>query len=252
MSIFTQFKNVFKSILFYPKNSMLLLFLLLFNFSLFSQNKKDKILITLQLVDSLSKEKIPFVPIFVTQIGNDTLKMSFLTNAEGIANISVGKQPATYLIKFSGTFYKEKTLTVATLGIPIMLGSVFLVPTSEEIAGAEVTAKANKDSFGQVNVPVSQMGLPSNLQTSKLLRMMPGVTASDDGFKVNGTKKAVFMLNGQLVDEQVITSLPNELIESIEIVANPPMSAILGGGDAIINVILKKTLTMYKGNIGNG
>ena len=250
MSISIQFKNVLKSILFYQKNTMLLLFLFLFNFSLFSQNRKDKILITLQLVDSLSKEKVPFVPVFVTQIGNDTLKMSFLTNSEGIANISVSKESATYLIKISGIFYKEKTLSVATLGVPVMLGSVFLVPTNEEMEGVEVTAKANKGSFGQINVAVSQMGLPSNLQTGKLLRMMPGVTASDDGFKVNGTKKAVFMLNGQLVDEQVITSLPSELIESIEIVANPPMSAILGGGDAIINIILKKTLTMYKGNIG--
>jgi ferric enterobactin receptor len=202
------------------------------------------------VVDSATGSPIDYASISVIDMKTKKTISGAVSNNKG--SFTIDKTPAgmyAITVEFVGYIAFTRDSIVVTAGKQnIALGTITLSPSSQQLAGVVVTARApiienkiDKIVFNAANDVTSQGGVALDI-----LRKVPQVTIDIDGnVELQGNNNIRFLINGKpssmfgssLAD--ALNSIPASQIKSIEAITSPGAKYDAQGTGGIINIILK-------------
>lgn len=206
------------------------------------------------LIDSLSKEGVPFATVAVTKQGDLTnFAMTSITDVDGsFSGVVKGKGNYVITIRSTGkqTIIKplslkgEKTLDLGTL---LMQDLIDTLGTVEVVAVKQlVTAEAGKMKYNAEADPENKTSTVLDM-----LRKVPMVTVDgQDNISINGNSSFQVFVNGK--KNTLLTSRPSESlkampassVKNIEVITDPGAKYDAEGAGGIINLITDKKQKM--------
>jgi ferric enterobactin receptor len=228
-------------------------YLLLFGFCILSFQlifSQTSLKISGTVVDSATGSPIDYASISLIEMKTNKTVSGAVSNNKG--QFSVDKaRPGIYIItvEFVGYIPFIRDSVVIAAGIQnLAVGTIILTPSSQQLAGVTVTARApivenkiDKIVFNAANDVTSQGGMAIDI-----LRKVPQVTIDIDGnVELQGNNNIRFLINGKpssmfgssLTD--ALSSIPASQIKSIEAITSPGAKYDAQGTGGIINIILK-------------
>ena len=224
-----------------------LIFIGLFFYSLTSF--AQEIIISGKIVDQQNEEALPFSTISLIEKESEKLITGAVSDGEGRFEIS-GDLRGKYLLKVSFIGFKEftKDVLIGELNTYFDIGTVLLVPTSEQMD--EVTIKAKKATISS-GMESKSFSMDENIAQSggsvlDAMKAMPGVSVDQEG-KINlrGSDKVVVLVDGKqssltgFGNQKGLDNIPVANIERIDIINNPSAKYDANGMAGIINIIYK-------------
>lgn len=206
------------------------------------------------LIDSLSKEGVPFATIAVTKQGDLTnFAMTSITDVDGsFSGVVKGKGSYVITIRSTGkqTIIKPLHLKgekVFDLGKILMQDLVDTLGTVEVVAVKQlVTAEAGKMKYNAEADPENKTSTVLDM-----LRKVPMVTVDgQDNISINGNSSFQVFVNGK--KNTLLTSRPSESlkampassVKNIEVITDPGAKYDAEGAGGIINLITDKKQKM--------
>jgi hypothetical protein len=147
------------------------------------------------------------------------------------------------LLKFSSLSFLDTIIKVTYKGEPnIDIGTVVMKADVNDLEGITVLStlpliKHNTDGTIEVNVVNTILSASSSV--NEILSKSPNVIDNNGQLSVFGKGEAILFLNGQLITNERLSSIPVSQILKIEIISNPS-SKYDAEGKAVINIITKK------------
>jgi outer membrane receptor protein involved in Fe transport len=224
--------------------------LLSFLFSFFALNAFSQTGVKGKLIDQSENNPLEYGSVSIYLLKDSSLVSGVVTGQDGLFAIEDLKPGNYYLLaQFLG--YEAKTIS----GIAISknqlqdLGAIFLKPDQQllsevEVSGSKFTTmnKVDRQVYNSDNFLTSQGGTAIDV-----LRNLPSVSINGQGeLTVRGTSGFVVMINGkptQSSPEALLSQLPANAVESIELVTSPSAKYDPEGKAGIINIITKKGVT---------
>lgn len=202
------------------------------------------------LIDQSENNPLEYASVAIYQIKDSTLIAGVVTDQDGIFTLENLKSGDYYLLaQFLG--YETKVIPeITVLKNQVQdLGTIFLSPDQQLLEEVEVSGK----KFTTMNQVDRQVYNSENFLTSQggtaidVLRNLPSVSINGQGeISVRGTTGFVVMINGkptQSSPEALLSQLPANAVESIELVTSPSAKYDPEGKAGIINIITKKGVT---------
>lgn len=200
------------------------------------------------VTDASNNEWIAYATVELLRKSDSTLIKATVTNSEGryvIENSPLGK----YLLRISCLGYRKTVLPEFELTASkpsVKFGSTALVSESQSIS--EVTVQAQKLTGQIVDdklvYAISSKSAEFVQSGLELLRQLPDLTVGfmSDEVKLAGSNNLLFQVNGRKVDQNYLLQLNPKMVDKIEVSTNPGVKYD-SNVDAVINYILKKTIT---------
>ena len=246
-----------------PRNRFLCLsFLLALCLGIGGAGAQNNHLLRGMVLDSLSREPVPFVAVSFTPIeeGKEGSALRQLTDDGGRFAISV---PVANEYKVEASFVGKKMqpqiLPYSKVKSMGML-RLFMADDAENLAEVTVTAArplvrldADRIAYNVKDDPLSKS---ENLQ--EMLRKVPLVTVDGEGnVSVKGSKNFRIYLNGKpskMISsnpKEVLRSIPASTIKSVEVITEPGVKYEAEGVGAILNIITEQTsFEGYQAQVG--
>lgn len=225
-----------------------LLGLFIFLFSINVNAQKGSI--SGEIVDSESKEKIPFASIALFQQEDSNPVKGVVSDEYGVFELK--KIPeGNYRLVISFMGYNADTLGSITLNqqnTDVKLGALPLDQSVIKLEGIEVQGMANTVStdLDRRTYKADDFETAKGGTAVDLLNKLPSVSVGPDGkVSLRGTTQFVVYLNGkptQMEPSVLLASLSADDIENIEVITVPSARYDAQGKGGIINVVTKKTL----------
>lgn len=225
--------------------SFFILATLFWTFNSFSQG-----FIKGKIIDSLYARPVEYVSVSLYRTGDDKVVNGYLTDSTGIFTFNE-VLPGNYFLKIECLGYHElKTGDFsASVAVPADLGSIALKTKTQELREAEVTAQKSDQS----NRLDKQVYKADQFQSAKggnavdVLKNMPSVTVNTEGeIRLRGSGGFLVLINGKPVTTDattVLSQLPANAIENIELITAPAARYDADGKSGIINITTKKGTT---------
>jgi len=222
--------------------SIVLLLLVFFSQTIKAQN------VTLKgiLIDQQTKQPLEYASMALLKKADSTVVGGVLTRPNGafeISKLHIGQ----YVLKIAYIGYKNRFIPVNINDTRIVnLGSVMLTPTSEllnqvNISSGKVNAsnKIDKQSYRADQFESAKGGTAIDV-----LKNLPSVAVNGEGqISVRGSTGFLVLVNGKpvLTDAQtVLSQLPANSLENIELITSPSAKYDPDGKAGIINIVTKK------------
>lgn len=144
----------------------------------------------------------------------------------------------SFLLCVSNMSYKDFSIRIDMDDDSINLGNIVL----NKLMLEEVKISARKPikyEHGVMTVPISKTLLSSLADINGIFKRIPTIILKKNEPYIIGKGKALVLLNGQKVPEEVIQSIRPEAIKSIKIIEKPSPRY---GADAIVNIITKERM----------
>ncbi|WP_353136445.1 TonB-dependent receptor [Pseudopedobacter sp.] len=232
------------------KKYVFLIFFLLFGLTVFAQTNKEVGNVSGSVKDEATGEVIDFAGVSIYKIESENAVKNFMTDIEG--KFSFNDLPyGTYKIKASFMGYQAKTIEEIVINADNSDAKVDikLTPNTATVL-EEVVVKASKPvvEFGAdtITFNVDQSVYAEGSTATDLLRTVPMVTVDPDGKPtIAGKVNTRVFIDGKPSDYtsetliDLLTVLPSEAIQKIEVITNPE-ARYSADGDGIINIVLKK------------
>ena len=179
--------------------------------------------------------------IILMSLPDSTLVKGVISNGHGSFELPNPANSKKVLIKITHLEYQEEVLSPTSSN----LGSIVLIPTSNELDAVVVTARRRpilEQKGTRISTNVAQSTLQKLPTTDMLLNFLPGVSTSytGSGFEVFGKGNPIFYINNRRVRnlDEVYQLSPKD-IERIEMETQPG-AAFDNTVGAVIYIILKK------------
>jgi len=179
--------------------------------------------------------------IILMSLPDSTLVKGVISNGHGSFELPNPANSKKVLIKITHLEYQEEVLSPTSSN----LGSIVLIPTSNELDAVVVTARRRpilEQKGTRISTNVAQSTLQKLPNTDMLLNFLPGVSTSytGGGFEVFGKGNPIFYINNRRVRnlDEVYQLSPKD-IERIEMETQPG-AAFDNTVGAVIYIILKK------------
>ena len=179
--------------------------------------------------------------IILMSLPDSTLVKGVISNGHGSFELPNPANSKKMLIKITHLEYQEEVLSPTSSN----LGSIVLIPTSNELDAVVVTARRRpilEQKGTRISTNVAQSTLQKLPTTDMLLNFLPGVSTSytGGGFEVFGKGNPIFYINNRRVRnlDEVYQLSPKD-IERIEMETQPG-AAFDNTVGAVIYIILKK------------
>ena len=179
--------------------------------------------------------------IILMSLPDSTLVKGAISNGHGSFELPNPTNSKKVLIKITHLEYQEEVLSPTSSN----LGSIVLIPTSNELDAVVVTARRRpilEQKGTRISTNVAQSTLQKLPNTDMLLNFLPGVSTSytGGGFEVFGKGNPIFYINNRRVRnlDEVYQLSPKD-IERIEMETQPG-AAFDNTVGAVIYIILKK------------
>lgn len=235
------------------KTALLVLFIILTFIKINAQ-------VTGTIADKNSKEKIPFANVIAINAKNSTIVKAVLSKDNGsfeILDIEEGLACILKVVMIGYTnFYSEEFTYKKDTPQKINCN---ISSATKELAGFEVVGKVPflEQQAGKMIVNVSANLTGVNGSMMDLMKKIPGVLVINKKLSLAGNQNVTILINGkptQYLDMQTLMSeLPAEDIEKIEVISQPDATMDATGTSGVINIILKKNkLSGTNGSINSG
>ncbi|MBL7816964.1 MAG: TonB-dependent receptor [Saprospiraceae bacterium] len=146
------------------------------------------------------------------------------------------------LLKFSALSFADTIIKVVYKGQShIDMGTVMMRLNEKELAAVTVVSKVplvNHTANGTIEVNVAKTMLSASSSVTEILSKSPNVIENNGQISVFGKGEALIFLNGRLITNERLSSIPVSQILKIEIIPNPS-SIYDAEGKAVINIITK-------------
>ena len=203
------------------------------------------------LVDSISRQAIPYAAIKITHSMSEELVTGGMTDENGrfkVDQITLGPS----IVEFASVGYKSRTMTVrlGRSGVEKNLGQVGLMVSSAQLD--EVVVEAERQFMtNEIDRKVydpSKLILSKTGTASDILESIPNVELDMDGnLTLRGSSAVRIMIDGRpsrFTGEDLaalLASLPGNSIERVEVMTNPSAKYDPDGTAGMINIVLKKS-----------
>jgi outer membrane receptor protein involved in Fe transport len=209
----------------------------------FAQNKSS---IKGKLVDSLTTEPLAFASIRLESKVQGNLVKGELADDKGLFQF-VGIKDDKYVIKIEYVGYKTKYVEISyeKLNSQLDLGSIALAPLSQSLESVTVSgikpnviATLEKQVFKAEQFEVAKGGTATDV-----IKNIPSVMVNAEGeITVRGAKGFLILVNGkptQIDAATILSQIPANTIEKIEMITAPSAKYDADGKAGIINIITK-------------
>lgn len=207
------------------------------------------------VIDSLSKEGVPFATIAVNKPGDATnFAMTGITDMDGSFSGSI-KNKGSYVMTIRSTGKEPIIRTINIKGEKILdLGKIKMKDAIDTLGVVEVVAQKALVSAEAGKIKYNAEGDPDNKTSTVLdmLRKVPMVTVDgEDNISINGNSSFVVYMNGRkntmLTDNptEMLKAMPASSVKNIEVITDPGSKFDAEGAGGIINLI---TDTQTKAN----
>lgn len=223
------------------------LFVIFFIISIITYSQNNNYCINGNVTDSITKQKIQFCSVFITNITDSVVKSGTITDEKGnykICGIKAGK----YNLYFSFLGYKSNYQKI-NVNDDINIGETLLNKDLQMLDEVEITEKVFTRSIDKLVMNPALVKLPENSSIVDLVEKIPGaVLTQDNALTILGKDVLV------LVDDRpmrmssetlmkILNNQSNNDVVKIEIMFSPPPKYIDEWEGAVINIITKKSLT---------
>ena len=214
------------------------------------------------VLDSLTKEPVPFASVYVIPVKDTTITNFTLTNAEGEATLEEVPY-GNYVFHIEMMGYKPVIRARYFRQEEVDLGTVLLQQDEQFIQAATITDVGNpvvvkKDT---VEFNASSFRVGANAMLKDLLKRMPGMEITDDGkVKFNGEEIDKLTVGGRTFffndQSAALNNLPAAVVDKIRVIDRESeetrASGIEDGNrEKVLDVALKKEYEKgWFGNVG--
>ena len=228
------------------KKTLLLFSFILTGFNLIAQQST----VSGQVIDSKTKESIPFATIAVSTKADSTYVSGNITNETGGFSIS-RLNKGEYIIDISFVGYESKaiSLTVGESNPYYNLGKIELAESALQIDGVVITG--HRPTVNQ-NLDSKSFNIDGNISQAggsvlDAMSNLPGVSVDQEGkVLLRGSDMITVLIDGQqsaltgLGSQKGLENISAANIERIEIINNPSARYDAAGMAGVINIIYKK------------
>jgi ferric enterobactin receptor len=219
------------------------LFLIFSVTNLFGQNASLKG----RVIDSKSNTAVEYASVALLKNADSTLVAGIITKANGSFEF-VKLSQGSYRLKIIFIGYATSYLKdiIVENGKAVDLGNILLAPSAKmlnevAVSGQKITAlnKIDKQSYKAGQFESAKGG-----SAIDVLKNLPSVAVNSEGdISVRGSSGFLVLINGKpvLADAQtVLTQLPANAIDNIELITAPSAKYDPDGRGGIINIVTKK------------
>lgn len=200
-----------------------------------------------KLVDSLTTEPLAFASIRLEAKNQNNFIKGELADEKGTFEF-IGLKDDKYIIKIEYVGYKTKYIEISyeKLNAQLDLGSISLAPLSQlldavTVSGIKqsVVASLEKQVFKAEQFEVAKGGTATDV-----LKNIPSIMVNAEGeIMMRGSKGFLILVNGkpiQIDATTILSQIPANTIEKIEMITAPSAKYDADGKAGIINIITKK------------
>lgn len=199
------------------------------------------------VIDSLSKEGVPFATVAVNKPGDMTnFAMTGITEVDGSFS-GVIKSNGSYIMTIRSTGKQPIIKTLNIKGEKVLdLGKLKMKDAIDTLGTVEVVAQKALVSAEAGKIKYNAEGDPDNKTSTVLdmLRKVPMVTVDgEDNISINGNSSFVVYMNGRkntmLTDNptDMLRAMPASSVKNIEVITDPGSKFDAEGAGGIINLI---------------
>lgn len=204
----------------------------LFSFAGFAQTESS---ISGFVYDS-DRHPIPYCTVSILASKDSSVITGAVSDESGF--FKIGKiEDGSYIVKYAHLQYNTEYVDISAAG---KLMDVTLQFSSIDLKEVIVTGNLIKERPGGYIVDISHNPFTRNKSSKETFALLPGVTANNEGLKINGNPVAKIYIDGKEASEKDLSNLRSNMIDKIEITnhaANRYQANVLGG---VIHVKLKK------------
>ena len=199
------------------------------------------------VIDSLSKEGVPFATVAVNKPGDATnFAMTGITDVDGSFSGSI-KSNGSYIMTIRSTGKQPIVRNINIKGEKVIdLGKLKMQDAIDTLGVVEVVAQKALVSAEAGKIKYNAEGDPDNKTATVLdmLRKVPMVTVDgEDNISINGNSSFVVYMNGRkntmLTDNptEMLKAMPASSVKNIEVITDPGSKFDAEGAGGIINLI---------------
>lgn len=193
---------------------------------------------------------VPFAPIGLLSLPDSTMIKGVMTNDQGKYEIRINTS-GKYMLKVATVGYKDQlsdVILIDSTSTDLNL-DIHLSSSATSLDEISVTAVKRVVEFknGNIIVNVENSPLAKGNTVYDLLAKLPGVSIDNNAIQLKGKAGVIIMIDGrvqQLTNVQLLNMLRNmnaEVVETIELMSNPPVKYDASGTSGMINIKTKKT-----------
>lgn len=229
------------------RNILLVVFVLLYNLTLFADSPDKKGVIKGVIRDSITSKPIEFATVAIFKSNDQTLIDGAITGEMGDFKISK-LEDGNYELEVSFIGYKTKRLKNIYINgtNAIDLNDIFISMTAENLKEIEITAGVPSIEY-QIDRKVIHVDkqITATAGTAvDILESVPSVSVDVEGnVTLRGSSGFTVLIDGKpsiLEPNDVLQQIPASAIADIEIITNPSAKYDPDGTAGIINIIMKK------------
>ncbi|MBJ2173173.1 TonB-dependent receptor [Aureibaculum sp. A20] len=223
------------------KKTILLLLCITFSLSSIGQESLEKITITGKVIDAATSSPIEFATI---SFKKDSTLLGTTTNKKG--NFTIDILPDNYLIKAEFISFDPYIIKDKNISESIDLGTIVLFYNTETLNEVELIGEQRLTEF-QIDKKIyrSSQDISNNGGNAlDVLNNTPSVTVDQDGNVNMRGASATLLIDGKPLfglgnGSDVLSAMPSNSIERVEIITRSAKYSAEGGG-GILNIITKK------------
>ena len=181
----------------------------------------------------------------------------FITNEQGLFEFAL-KDTGSYILEIAFTGFQKQSRTFNAVKEDIHLGSIQLAMEARMLENVTVTGKKTliETSDDRIIYNVENDPLARSQMALDILRRTPSLSVDgNDTVRMNGQTNFRVLLNGRetaMFSRNVSDALkgfPGSTILRIEVINNPSAKYDAEGIGGIINIVTKKKIEGYNGNV---
>ena len=231
-------------------------FILLFTTLIFAQNEKE-ITVKGKIVDASTQTPLEYATIVFTSTTDASDVTGGITDTKGNYNIKVAA--GTYNISYEYIGFKKLTVNNKSITSNTNLGTTSLSVDAETLDEIEIVAEKTTVDI-RLDKKIYNIG--KDLTTaggtvSDALNNVPSVSVDiEGGISLRGNENVRILINGKpsalagFGDSNVLSQLPAEAIERVEVITSPSARYDAEGTAGILNIILRQKETLgFNGSI---
>lgn len=231
-------------------------FILLFTSLIFAQNEKE-ITVKGKIVDAATNTPLEYATIVFTNTTDASDVTGGITDTKGNYNIKV--KAGTYNISYEYIGFKKLTISNKSITENINLGTTTLSVDAEALDEVEIVAEKTTVDI-RLDKKIYNIG--KDLTTaggtvSDALNNVPSVSVDiEGGISLRGNENVRILINGKpsalagFGDSNVLSQLPAEAIERVEVITSPSARYDAEGTAGILNIILRQKETLgFNGSV---
>ncbi len=227
------------------------LFLAIILFSFTTAQAQNDITITGKVIDKDISQPLEYATIAFFSIKDNKIITGGITDLQG--NFSIEVPSGTYDITVEYISYKTSTIPNRTLDKDTDLGTISIGVDAQALN--EVTVIAERTTV-EIKLDKKIYNIGSDLTTfggtvSDALNNIPSVSVDiEGGISLRGNENVRILINGKpsalagFGDTNVLSQLPAEAIERVEVITSPSARYDAEGTAGILNIILRQKETL--------